>query len=130
MSKHYYPAVFTKENDNYLVSFPDILAINTFGTTLEEAYEMALDALGLFLIDEKDKFVYPPAGSPSDIKVGSEQFVALIEFDELEYLKKHSRGSVKKTLSIPVWLNTAAEQKNVNFSQTLQEALKAKLNFG
>ena len=51
-----------------------------------------------------------------------------IQFDEMEYLKKYSNISVKKTLSIPQWLNTAAMEKNINFSQTLQEALKAKLN--
>ncbi len=53
--------------------------------------------------------------------------VTLILADTVAYRKKISNMSVKKTLSIPQWLNTAAEAANVNFSQTLQEALTAKL---
>ena len=45
-----------------------------------------------------------------------------------DYRKKHCSRAVKKTLSIPEWLNEAAIQAGVNFSQTLQEALLAKLN--
>lgn len=37
--------------------------------------------------------------------------------------KKYEAKSVKKTLSIPAWLNTVAEKENVNFSQILQKAL-------
>lgn len=44
-----------------------------------------------------------------------------------EYRKKHNNKSIKKTLTIPAWLNTIAEKENVNFSQVLQEALKEKL---
>ena len=52
----------------------------------------------------------------------------MIEFDEVEYLKKYGKQSVKKTLTIPEWLNVAAERENINFSQTLQNALIEQLD--
>jgi len=47
----------------------------------------------------------------------------VIEFDILAYKKKHNARSVKKTLSIPEWLNEEATGKEINFSQVLQETL-------
>ena len=52
----------------------------------------------------------------------------IVEFDMLEYQKKHNSRAVKKTLSIPAWLNEEATAMGVNFSQVLQEALKEKIN--
>lgn len=65
---------------------------------------------------------------PSAIRVENGDFIALIPFDVEEYNRKFK--PVKKTLSIPSWLNDAAEAAHVNFSGVLQEALKAKLNIG
>lgn len=55
-------------------------------------------------------------------------FLVVVEFDMAEYRRKYCSKEVKKTLSIPEWLNEAAIRKNVNFSQVLQEALMAKIN--
>ena len=52
----------------------------------------------------------------------------MVEFDEVEYLKKFGKQAVKKTLTIPEWLNVAAERENINFSQTLQNALIEQLS--
>lgn len=54
--------------------------------------------------------------------------VNIVTVDVEEYAKIHFEKAVKKTLTIPAWLNTAALEQNINFSQVLQEALKAKLN--
>ena len=54
-------------------------------------------------------------------------FVSLISVDLDEYVRKHSNKAVKKTLTIPAWLNTLAEKDNINFSQILQEGLKKHL---
>ena len=59
--------------------------------------------------------------------MNKDEFIALIDIDMEEYYKKHSNKAVKKTLSIPEWLNVEAEKKNINFSQVLQEALKIKI---
>lgn len=129
MSKHFYPAVFRKEDDGYSVYFPDLEGCFTEGDTLEEAYNMAVDAVGLYLeSDTVGVFNFPQTKELGNIKAAENETVVLIEFDELEYLKKHSNKSIKKTLSIPQWLNTMAEQNNINFSQVLQSALKERLN--
>ena len=56
-----------------------------------------------------------------------EGFVNLVTVNVSEYAKNHFEKSVKKTLTIPAWMNTMALKKNINFSQVLQEALKEKL---
>lgn len=55
-------------------------------------------------------------------------FVNLVSVDVEEYARKHFEKSVKKTLTIPAWLNNLAVKNHVNFSQTLQQALKEQLN--
>ena len=89
---------------------------------------MAAEAMGLYLKQSEGVFSFPKAQDVNNIKISANETVVLIEFDELEYMKKHNSRAVKKTLSIPQWLNTLAEQNNVNFSQVLQNALKQQLN--
>ena len=129
LKKMFYPAIFTPEDDGgFSVSFPDIEGCFTQGETIEEAYEMAFDALGLalsFLEDEKR--VIPLPSAPNKISLNENEFVVIIEFDMLEYQKKHNSKAVKKTLTIPQWLNEDATALGVNFSQVLQEALLAKI---
>ena len=128
MSKHFYPAVFTKEETGYSVRFPDLEGCFTEGDTIEEAYDIAAEAMGLYLKQSEGVFSFPKAQDVNNIKTSANETVVLIEFDELEYMKKHNSRAVKKTLSIPQWLNTLAEQNNVNFSQVLQNALKEQLH--
>lgn len=126
MKNAIYPAIFTyDENEKcYLVEFIDFNC-STFGKTLEEAFNMAKDALGLYL---DSLLEYPKTTKEfNKIKLQNNQFVSLVDINMEEYYKKHSTKSVKKTLSIPEWLNDAAERKNINFSQLLQEALKSQL---
>ena len=56
------------------------------------------------------------------------EFVSLIMCDTVEYQRMHNKRAVKKTLTIPEWLNEAASVASLNFSQVLQEALLKKLN--
>lgn len=130
MSKYIYPAVFTKEDNNlYSVSFPDIEGCFTQGSGIQDSIEMAQDVLSIILCDmEDDKKVIPPASDPLDIKLGENSFVSLVSADTFEYRKIYNGKAVKKTLTIPQWLNEAAEKENVNFSQTLKNALIKQLN--
>ncbi len=129
MQKYIYPAIFQKETSGYYVFFPDLHGCQTEGDTLEEALAMAKDALSLYIFDlEEDKKSIPPPSNPTDLKLDKNQFISIIEFDMLEYRKKYDCKAVKKTLSIPSWLNSLAEASNVNFSQLLQSALKSYLN--
>lgn len=120
-----YPAVFHPQDKGYWVSFPDLDGCLTEGETIEEALYMAQDALGVYFFDEVK---FPNSSLPNSIQLEEEgAFVSMISLDLQEYRKKHSSKAIKKTLSIPEWLNIAAEKENVNFSQTLQDALIEKL---
>lgn len=129
MQKMFFPAVFQKEEVGFSVRFPDLDGCFTQGETMDECYKMAIDALGLTLsyyVDNKIKI--PKASGPQDISLVENQFVVVVEFDLLSYLKKTNTKAIKKTLTIPEWLNNAALDHNINFSQVLQDALKAQLH--
>lgn len=130
MNRLFYPAVFQiEEEGGYSVFFPDIQGCNTQGETVEEAYDMAFDALGLTLTYLKENNLdIPQPSKPQDILLDDKQFVVVIQFDMLEYLKKNDSKAVKKTLTIPSWLNEAALKQNINFSQVLQDALLDKIS--
>ena len=129
MNKYFYPAIFHNDDrGGFWISFPDFPECLTQGENMDDAYKMAVEAIGL-CIDEKLKNneILPQASTPVDYIVETSDFSCLIEFDLAEYRKKHNSKSVKKTLSIPEWLNEAAPKQNINFSQVLQEALMNKL---
>lgn len=120
-----YPAIFTEENGEYWVEFFDIEGCFSSGKTLSQAMENAKEALGLYLEDLKEIPVCTE--DIKKIKVNKNQVVSFVTVNMNEYKKKYSNTSIKKTLSIPAWLNTLAEENEINFSQVLQEALKYKL---
>ena len=128
MKKHFYPAIFHKEDNGYWVEFPNLEGCQTQGDTFEEAYNMATDALGLYLQESECAFKYPAVSEINKSLLDENSCIVMVEFDEVEYLKKFGNQSVKKTLTIPQWLNTVAERENINFSQTLKNALIEQLN--
>ncbi len=138
-----YPACFFHENNGYSVIFPDLNWLATQGDTFEEAMEMAVDCLAGYLYTcRMDGDFIPEASKMSDINPETvayeldpdspisicEAIVNMVSVDVDEYAKIHFEKSVKKTLTIPAWLNKAALEQNINFSQVLQEALKERLN--
>ena len=129
MAKYAYPAIITKEENGYSVFFPDIDGCFTCGDTLPEAMEMAEDALCLMLYDhEEDGEPIPTASDVKAMQKETAEIVSLVYCDTVEYRKLHDNRAVKKTLTIPNWLNTLSERAGINFSTVLQEALKAKLD--
>ena len=127
MNKLFYPAIFHREGDGFWVTFPDFPECFTEGDNMEQAYEMAVEALGLAITSRKAEKLEIPTASVVDNIVVNEGILVVVEFDMLEYCKKHNSKAVKKTLSIPEWLNEEAIAKGINFSQVLQEALMLKL---
>jgi antitoxin HicB len=130
--KYIYPIVITETSDpsgiNYLVNLKDFDYMSQ-GETLAEAIEMGQDLLAnVAIMYEDDNREFP---EPSDVKTlqldNPDATVTLVLADSTEYRKAYNTDSVKKTLSIPTWLNSMSEKANINFSQTLQEALKNKL---
>ncbi|MGN0400660.1 MAG: type II toxin-antitoxin system HicB family antitoxin [Acetatifactor sp.] len=129
MAKYAYPAIFTPEEDGgYSVLFPDLEGCFTCGDNLADALFMAEDALALVLYGyEHDSRSIPVPSKASDITISDSQFVNFVSCDTLEYNKRFNSRAIKKTLSIPEWLNEAAIAMNINFSQVLQEALMQKV---
>ena len=129
MSKYIYPAIFTEDGDGYIVCFPDLEKCYTQGDTLEEAIERAEDVLSLVLYEYERRQRFIPEPTPiKQIKTKECEIVSLVMGDTLEYRKRYNNKSVKKTLTIPAWLNEEASALDVNFSQVLQEALMKILN--
>ena len=121
-----YPAVFEKTDESYIVRFPDIPEAMTEGDTLNQSYEMAVEVLGLALED------YTEFPSPSDVEEIKKDYpdtlVTLIGIDLVAYRRKYHSKSIRKNVTVPEWLADIAQSENINFSQTLTEALKDKLS--
>lgn len=129
MGKYFYPAIFSKEGKGYNVSFPDLEGCITCGDDLKDALEMAEDVLSCYICDlEIANEKIPKVSEADDIKIEKNEFVNYIICNTDSYKRKYKTVSVKKTLTIPEWLNEAAIVRNVNFSQVLQEALMQKIN--
>lgn len=128
--KYVYPACFyPEETGQFSVIFPDLGGIATYGNNLEDAISMATDLLCTWVLEcKKDKEQLPKPSNIKDVELDGEgAFANLIVADIEAYIAKNNK-SVKKTLTIPAWLNDIAEKEGINFSQVLQNALKEKLN--
>ncbi len=126
IKKYFYPVVFEPEEVGVSVYVPDIPGCNTQGDSLKQALEMVQEVIGLML-EDKSPDAYPVASNPNDIKLEGRQFVMMVPFDKLAYDRKYNAKAVKKTLSIPSWLNNMALEKNINFSALLKRALLQEL---
>ncbi len=131
-----YPACFYEEKEGgYSVIFPDLNHLATQGDTLEEAMKMAIDCMAgyLYLAKRSGEDVPKPSKS-GDINVDDEYddyksaFVNLVAVDVEDYAKSYFEKPVKKTLSIPKWLNDEAVARQINFSSVLQKALLQELH--
>ena len=131
-----YPVVFTAVNDKkdtYLIYIPDLDGM-TQGYGLENAYHMARDYMGCSLFDKPDKDI-PVASKVPDIDIKStefydkgDSFIALVDLDLDAYRRMMNKRSIRRNVSIPAWLNQAAENAHINVSRVLQEALIEKLD--
>ncbi|WP_088810727.1 MULTISPECIES: type II toxin-antitoxin system HicB family antitoxin [Listeria] len=120
-----YPITLEQDGKYILVDFPDIPTATTQGETLEEAFEMAEEILG-FSLEDYDTF--PKASTIKEVSTSfPDKDVALIGLDLAAYRRKYYSKKIRKNLTIPEWLSDMAEEENINFSQTLTEALKEKL---
>ena len=123
-----FPAIFTYEEDGISIEFPDLPGCFSCGDTTDEAAKMAKEALGLHMYGiEEDCDDIPNPTPINKIKLSKNQIPMLVEV----YMPLHrlaiENQSIKKTLTIPQWLNKIAELNKINFSQVLQNALKEQL---
>lgn len=135
-----YPAIFYKANDTegYYVVFPDFDGGATEGSDEQDALYMAQDWLGINLYDyfvgRKD---FPRVSSIKDLSLDPEEaeyailedsFISLVGLDIAEYVKQVDKKTVKKTLTIPSYLNEMGKSMHINFSQVLTDALKSEFD--
>lgn len=135
--KGVYPVIFTQtkdEKDTILIEVPD-LDILTEGYGMADAIYMARDAIGLHGITLEDMGVHiKEASGLKEIDLSKAQFadngescVSLVDIDFDEYRKRIDDKMVRKNVTIPNWLNRAAEREKINVSKVLQEALMEKV---
>lgn len=125
-----YPAIFYPEDDGrYSVIFPDLNELATFGDTLADAFAMANEACGQYLFNSLRDGEPLPKPTPLDQVAKDEpnSFVNIVCVDLDEFARAYDDKAVKKTLSIPAWLNTACENYGINYSKVLKDALIEKL---
>ena len=128
--KKMYPVIFTQTKDCVLVEVPD-LEILTEGKDIESAIEMARDAISVTIVSLEDNDERIPASSKmSELDITSstffgsgESFLSLVDTDVNEYRKKIETKPVRRNVSLPSWLNHAADIAGINVSKVLQEAL-------
>lgn len=126
--KYVYPVLFSKdENGAINVKVPDLLGCFTFGRDAYDAIIMARDAMSMWLCDAEDRCEAVPSASRIENVKTEGCSATLVDVDTDEYRRLTNNRAVKKTLTIPSWLNAKAERAGVNFSQVLQDALKERL---
>lgn len=121
-----YPAIFYQEKDCVWAEFPDLEGCQTFADNLEECIIMAQEALEGYAESVLERDIkLAPASDVRSIITEENSFVMPI-YCTLKSYEKETKA-VKKTLTIPQWLNDKALKHNINFSETLQDALLEKL---
>lgn len=127
--KYVYPAIFTYDDGGIDIEFPDIQGCFSCADTDEEALYIAEAVLGLcLLVLEEDKEEIPEPSNLKDLKVEENQKTSLISVWMPTVRKAINNKPIKKTLTIPQWLDVMAREKDINFSYILQEGLKKELN--
>ena len=121
--KYVYPVILYPDDDKVGATVPDLPGCHTFGDDKADAILAAKDAIEMWLWDAENKAEDIPNASEL-IDIADGQTLTLVAADTDEWRRAHDTRSVKKTLSVPSWLNAQAEKANAPFSQILQEGLK------
>jgi len=125
-----YPIIITKTSDKnipYFVNIPDIEGM-TQGKTIADAIQMARDYIGLNVMDRQDNHESIPESNYQQLTPRNDSVTTLVDVDIDIYRRKNDLRTIKKTLTIPNYLNELGKESNINFSELLTSALKEKLN--
>lgn len=127
--KYFYPAIFTYDDNEIAVTFPDLPGCTTSGKDDIEALTMAKEVLSLHLWSiEDDNNDIPLPTLLKDIKLDENEAAVLVDVYMPSIRLAQINRSVNRTVTLPAWLNAIALENNINFSATLQEAIKNQLN--
>lgn len=123
-NNYVYPAILYSDPDGISVEFPDLPGCLPCAQTMEDAFRNAKEALGLHLYGMEQDGDPIPAPTPiPDIHPESGGVIIMVDVYMPPVRDRINNRAVKKTLTIPAWLNREAENAHVNFSQVLQDAL-------
>ncbi|MCI9181206.1 MAG: type II toxin-antitoxin system HicB family antitoxin [Lachnospiraceae bacterium] len=126
MAEYVYPALFhSNEDGSFTITYPDLPGCISEGKSLGNAMYMAQSALTQwieYLTDKKQSI--PLASNLESIKTTQDEFVNLIRVEIKE------NRAVKRTVSIPKWMDDKVIETGLSLSRVLQDALKEKLNVG
>lgn len=127
--KYIFPAILSFADDGISIEFPDLEGCLPCAENIENAVKNAKEAMLLHLYGmEEDGEEIPEPTPITDISLEKNQSVLLVEAYMRPFREKMQRKFVKKTLSIPAWINSEAENAGINFSQVLQEAIVERLH--
>lgn len=131
VERYFYPAVFTYEpGQEIAVDFPD-LKCATSGTNDDDALLSARELLGCVLYGLEEDGEEIPIPTPlADVETQANERAVLVDVYMPSVRQANINRSVNRTVTLPSWLNAAALERNINFSQVLQDALKAQLHLG
>lgn len=129
MQNYYsYPAFFHFAEDGISIEFPDLPGCLPCAQTQEEAFRNAREAMGLHLYGMEQDGDPIPAPTPVDQLTPEDgAVVVMVEVFMPAFRDRMNNRSVNRTVTLPAWLNAAALERNINFSQVLQDAIKAQI---
>ncbi|EJT6664592.1 type II toxin-antitoxin system HicB family antitoxin [Clostridium perfringens] len=125
-----FPAIVTTENDGITITFPDLEGCITCAYSDDEIMKVSKEALELHLYgletDEEieGKELIPVPSKLNDLKLEKNQATTLVEVYMPVIRQVLDNKAVKKTVTIPNWLDVQAKKYEINFSQLLQEAIR------
>ncbi|MDR2179781.1 MAG: type II toxin-antitoxin system HicB family antitoxin [Synergistaceae bacterium] len=122
--EYVYPAVFhSNDDESYTITYPDLPGCISEGKSLGNALHMAASALNLwiaYLIEKREEI--PAASRIEEVKVDFGEFVNLIR------VNVRDEHAVRRTVSIPKWMDDEAMRSGLSLSQILQDALSKRLH--
>ena len=121
-----YPVILTPTESGYVATVPD-LDINTQGKDLAEAIYMTRDAIGIWGICEQDDGRVIPEPSTTEPSHEANELISWVDIDFEKYRKAHDLSTMRINVSVPKYLKTLGDEAGINFSQTLQRAIKQQL---
>ena len=127
-NQYAFPALFYFDEDGISIEFPDLPGCLPCAHSQEEAFHNAKEALGLHLYGmEQDGDTIPEPTPVSELTPDAGGVIVMVEIFMPSIRDRMNNRSVNRTVTIPAWLNAAALERNINFSQVLQEALMKKM---
>lgn len=128
VERYFYPAVFGYEDGQEIsVFFPD-LDVATSGNNDDDALMSARELLGCVLFGlEEDGEEIPSPTALNAVQLEANERAVLVDVYMPSVRMAQNNKSVNRTVTLPAWLNAAALERNINFSQVLQDALKTQI---